>query len=56
MSKKTVTRNGEKLQEAHIYFPVEFYAKLKDLAKKERRTLNGQILLMLEKQIAKESL
>ena len=39
----------KKIQEAHIYFPVEIYAEIKELAKKERRTINGQVLLMLER-------
>lgn len=47
---KNSTRNREDIQEFHIYFPIDLYNEIKAEAVKQRRTMNGQILFMLEKQ------
>jgi len=44
-----IKSDKKNIQEAHIYFPLELYNEVKELAQKERRTLNGQVLLMIEK-------
>lgn len=44
------TKNN--IKEAHIYFPAEVYDNLKEMAKKNRRTMNGEVIMAVEERIA----
>lgn len=44
----------ETTQDAHIYFPKDIYADLKAMAKRNRRTMNGEVILAVEAALAKD--
>lgn len=40
-------------QEAHIYFPLDVFEKLKKLAAKNRRTISAEVVIAVEKHTKK---
>jgi hypothetical protein len=46
MNKRVNKKND--IREAHIYFPVDVYERLKQMAATQRRTINGEVILAVE--------
>ncbi len=41
----------DNIQDVHIYFPLEVYEALKRMAKENRRSISGEVILAVEKQL-----